>query len=278
MPRKKRGRGRPKGSRSKAPDTATADNSTSNSPTRVQPRAPATATNDRHDAQTPTASPIPNGSRRSSRKSTHVSSTSNQLDDHLQPSVQALSRFVTLSPNPDAGIKRREEEGNRRGLVVRLRLPAAPQEDSSLQAGTSANQVGMMTSIRKGRKTKWLTREQQNRLLNLPTRMAPVGVREADVITDNEVDGMAQQFTSHVLSGLTPFPIVALKDTIQHLFEIQAATLGYIPETQVELVNKMYVCFDLFFILRSFNAFIYSRSYFSYLSRWASLSKHFQFP
>lgn len=39
------------------------------------------------------------------------------------------------------------------------------------------------------------------------------------------------------------FSTVALKETIQNLFDIQAATLGYVPETQVELVNKMYVQF-----------------------------------
>lgn len=33
-----------------------------------------------------------------------------------------------------------------------------------------------------------------------------------------------------------------LKDVIQHLFEIQSAVHGYLgPETQVELVRKMYV-------------------------------------
>lgn len=46
---------------------------------------------------------------------------------------------------------------------------------------------------------------------------------------------------SEAISGLK-YSTDDLKDVIQHLFEIQSAVHGYLgPETQQELVRKMYV-------------------------------------
>lgn len=66
-------------------------------------------------------------------------------------------------------------------------------------------------------------------------------------ITLSTVDG-----TLHIRIEVTNSdggPTDDLKEVIQHLFEIQSAVHGYLgPETQTELVRKMYSFFHLLLI------------------------------
>ena len=69
---------------------------------------------------------------------------------------------------------------------------------------------------------------------------------------DDSVDGMLQTCIFQIVRLI--YPPDRIKDVIQNLFEIQTAVHGYLgPETQQQLVRKMYTGPVPFSLPRSFH-------------------------